>query len=106
MTDEVGRDASMGTFAETAIIVYRLSFVDQGKQTSVFRFNLQQTNGSFNFPFSIFAVNKHKLSFSVNSVFRLSVRMGVCVCVFGGVGVFVCVCIFIFIFVFMILFYF
>jgi hypothetical protein len=26
----------MGTFAETAIVDYRLSFADQGKQTSVF----------------------------------------------------------------------
>jgi hypothetical protein len=54
----------MGTFAETAIVDYRLSFADQGKQTSVFRFaasnkrkyavsvfRLQETNGSV--PFSI-----------------------------------------------------
>jgi hypothetical protein len=32
----------MGTFAETAIIDYRLSFSGQEKQTSVFRFRLQQ----------------------------------------------------------------
>jgi hypothetical protein len=28
----------MGTSAETAIVDYRLSFADQGKKTSVFRF--------------------------------------------------------------------
>jgi hypothetical protein len=39
----------MGTFAETAIIDYRLSFADLGKQTSVFRFCLQQTKGSWPF---------------------------------------------------------
>jgi hypothetical protein len=43
----------MGTLAETANVDYRLSFADQGKQTSVFRFRLQQTNGSFPFPFSV-----------------------------------------------------
>jgi hypothetical protein len=42
----------MGTFAEKAIVDYRLSFGDQGKQTSVFRFHLQQTNRSLPFPFS------------------------------------------------------
>jgi hypothetical protein len=31
----------MSTFAETATVDYRLSFADQGKQTSVFR--IQQT---------------------------------------------------------------
>ncbi len=34
----------MGTFAETAIIDYRLSFANLGKQTYVFRLHLQQTN--------------------------------------------------------------
>jgi hypothetical protein len=34
----------MGAFAETAIIDYRFSFADQGKQTSIFYFRLQQTN--------------------------------------------------------------
>jgi hypothetical protein len=43
----------MGTFAETAIVDYRLLFADQGKQTFVFRFHLQQTKGSLPFPFSI-----------------------------------------------------
>jgi hypothetical protein len=27
----------MGTFAETAMVDYRLSFADQGQQTSIFR---------------------------------------------------------------------
>jgi hypothetical protein len=42
----------MGTFAESAIVDYCLSFAEQGKVTSVFRFRLQDTNGSFPFPFS------------------------------------------------------
>jgi hypothetical protein len=49
----------MGMFAETAIIDYRLSFASQGKQTSVFRFGLQQTD--FCFPFW-FAANKQKFA--------------------------------------------
>jgi hypothetical protein len=40
-------------FAETAIADYRLSSADQGEQTSVFHFRLQQTNGSLPFQFSI-----------------------------------------------------
>jgi hypothetical protein len=40
----------MGTFAGTAIVDYRLSFADQGKQTSVSEL---QTNGSLPFPFSV-----------------------------------------------------
>jgi hypothetical protein len=32
----------MGNFAETAIVDYRLSFADQGKKTSIYRFRLQQ----------------------------------------------------------------
>jgi hypothetical protein len=43
----------MDTLAETAIVNYRLSFADQGKQTSVFRFRLQRTNGNLPFPFSV-----------------------------------------------------
>jgi hypothetical protein len=43
----------MGTFAETAIVKYRLLFADQEKQTSVFRFSLQQTNRSLPFLFSV-----------------------------------------------------
>jgi hypothetical protein len=43
----------MDTFAETAIVDYRLSFADQGKQTSVFLFYLQQTNGSLPFLLSV-----------------------------------------------------
>jgi hypothetical protein len=55
----------MDTFAETAIIDYRLLFADQGKQTSVFRlkkkktevcrFRLQQTKGSCHFPLILFS---------------------------------------------------
>jgi hypothetical protein len=52
----------MGTFAETAIVNYHLSFADQGNQTSVFRFRLQQTNESFPFPFS---VNSKKMKVAV-----------------------------------------
>jgi hypothetical protein len=40
-------------FAETAIIDNQLSFADQGKQTSLFLFYLQQTNGSLPVLFSI-----------------------------------------------------
>jgi hypothetical protein len=58
----------MGMFAETAIVDYHLSFADQGKQTSVFCFLLQQTDGSLHFCFP-FAENKSKLPFSVSSVF-------------------------------------
>jgi hypothetical protein len=43
----------MGTFAETAIVNYHLSFAYQGKQTPVLLFRLQQTNESFPVPFSI-----------------------------------------------------
>jgi hypothetical protein len=43
----------VGTFAETAIADYHLSFAHQGKQMSVFHFRLQQKNGSLPFPFSV-----------------------------------------------------
>jgi hypothetical protein len=55
----------VGTFAETAIVDYRLSFAVPGKQTCVFRFRLKRTNGSLPFLFP-FAVNKWKLSFSIS----------------------------------------
>jgi hypothetical protein len=42
----------MGMFDETAIVDHTLSFEDQGKQTSLFNFGLQQTNGGL--PISIF----------------------------------------------------
>jgi hypothetical protein len=45
----------MGTFAETAIVDYRLSFADQGKQKSVFR--LQQKR---KFAVSDFHLQKRK----------------------------------------------
>jgi hypothetical protein len=46
----------MGTFAETAIVDYSLSFADQRKQTSVFNFRLQQTEGNLRFPYVPFSV--------------------------------------------------
>jgi hypothetical protein len=59
---------SMGTFAETAIVDYCLSFVNQGKQTSVFHYfcSKQMEDCRFRFPF---ADNKWKLPFSISSVF-------------------------------------
>jgi hypothetical protein len=45
--------AYMGTFAERAIVDYRLLFAGIGKQTSVFRFRLKHTNGSMPFLFSV-----------------------------------------------------
>jgi hypothetical protein len=42
----------MGTFADTANVDYLLSFADEGKQTSLFRFGVQQTIKSLPFPFS------------------------------------------------------
>jgi hypothetical protein len=55
----------MDTCAETAIVDYCSLFDDQGKQTSVFHFRLQQTNGSLPFPFPGFAANKRQLPFSL-----------------------------------------
>jgi hypothetical protein len=46
----------MGTFAETAVVDYRLSFADQGKRTSVFRYCLQQTNGGCHFTIVQFSI--------------------------------------------------
>jgi hypothetical protein len=43
----------MSMFAETAIVGYNLSFPEQGKQTIVFCFHLQQINGSLPFLFSV-----------------------------------------------------
>ncbi len=43
----------MGTFAETAIVDYVLSFTNQEEQMSIFRFRLQQTNGSLPFPLCV-----------------------------------------------------
>jgi hypothetical protein len=56
----------VGTFAETAIIDYRLLFADQGKQTSTFR--LQQPNGSLPFPFSICS-KQTEIAISLGSIF-------------------------------------
>jgi hypothetical protein len=45
----------MGTIVETAIVGCCLSFADQGKQTSVFRFHLQQAIRSLPFLFSVYS---------------------------------------------------
>jgi hypothetical protein len=74
----------MGTSAETAIVDYHLLIANQGKQTSVFRFHLQQTNGSLPFPFSV--CHFHLVSF-------------LCVC--GGVGACVSVSIYIYIYLYL-----
>jgi hypothetical protein len=37
----------MGTFAETAIVDYRLFFYNQGKQTSIFHFRSQKNKRKF-----------------------------------------------------------
>jgi hypothetical protein len=69
-----------GTFAKTANIVLRLSFADQGKQTSIFHFfpfvanklkfaffvfHLQQTNGRCRFPLVPFSVTRCVLSITL-----------------------------------------
>jgi hypothetical protein len=58
----------MGTFAETAIVDYRSSFANEGKQTSVFYFRLQQQTEVCQCCLPLGA-NKWKLPFSVSSVF-------------------------------------
>jgi hypothetical protein len=57
----------MGTFAETAIVNYHLSFADQGKQTSIFLLQQQTEVCRFCFPFE---AKKWKLLFSISLVFR------------------------------------
>ncbi len=54
---------------------YRLSSADQRKQTSVYRFCLQQTSESLPFPF---AANKWKLPISVSSFVRVYIDGHVC----------------------------
>jgi hypothetical protein len=54
----------MGTFSETAIVDYCLSFADHQKQTYVCHFRLQQTKEVCRFRFP-FAENKRKLPFSI-----------------------------------------
>jgi hypothetical protein len=44
----------MSTFAETAIVDCCLPCADQGKQTFVFSFHLQQTSKCLLFPFSVY----------------------------------------------------
>jgi hypothetical protein len=63
----------MGTFAETPIVDYSLS-TDQGKQTSIFLFRLQQTNRSWPFPFSVFS---QQMESAIFCQFRF-----VCVCIY------------------------
>jgi hypothetical protein len=43
----------MGTLVAIAIADYLLTFADQGKPASAFRFRLHQLNGSLPFPFSV-----------------------------------------------------
>ncbi len=64
------------------------SFAEQGKQTSVFLFCLQQINGSLPLLFSVCS-KQIKMLFSVSSVFRVCVSVCVCFggCVFFGVCV-------------------
>jgi hypothetical protein len=50
-------------FAETAIVVYHLSFADQEKQPSVFRFHLERTNESLRFRFPFVAYKKESCRF-------------------------------------------
>ncbi len=58
--------------AETAIVNYRLSYADHGKQTSIFRFCLKQTNrSSAVFVFCLQQTNR-SWCFSVSSAFRSS----------------------------------
>jgi hypothetical protein len=66
----------MGRFAETAIVGYRLSFADQGKQTSVFHFLLQQTNRSLPFPLSVYI---KQIEIAIFHLFHFS-RVCVCIC--------------------------
>ncbi len=54
--------AYMGTFADTAIVNYSLSFADQRKQTSIWRVRLQRTNRSW--PFAVFRLQQTKGSCS------------------------------------------
>jgi hypothetical protein len=64
----------MGTFGETTIVNYCLSFTDQKKFR--FPFHLQQTNGSLLFlGFFPFAANKRKLLFSVSSSAPLTIML-------------------------------
>ncbi len=51
----------MDAFAETAIVEHRLSFVDQGKQTSVLCFRLLQANGRCRFPLVPFLRLNHDI---------------------------------------------
>jgi hypothetical protein len=72
--------AEMVTFAETAIVNYRLLFADQGKQTSIFRFHVQQTNGSSLFLFSILNQTNKNCRFPLASFsVYIYIEMAACV---------------------------
>jgi hypothetical protein len=58
----------MGMFADASNKDNRLSFADQGNQTSSFR--LQETKKVCWFHL-LFGANKQKLLFSINSVFQI-----------------------------------
>jgi hypothetical protein len=58
----------MGRFAVSAIVEYRLSFTDQGKQTFVYRFRLQQADGSW--PILFYVCSKQK-EVAIFRLFRL-----------------------------------
>jgi hypothetical protein len=78
--------SKMCAFAETAIVDYRLSFADQGKQTSVIHFRLHQTKTEvFRFRFPI-AANKQKLYFSFSSVSRIYVPIYIYAAVSNYIG--------------------
>jgi hypothetical protein len=68
----------MGTFADTANFNYHLSFAGQGKQTSVF--HLQQTNGSFPFPFPELMKNDNFHLFAANGKLYKYIYIYILVC--------------------------
>ncbi len=65
--------AKIGIFAETAIIHYRSSFADQGKQTFVSWFPFAANKRNFIIRF-LFAASKLESPCSVTSVFRLRMK--------------------------------
>jgi hypothetical protein len=72
----------MGTSAETAIVDYHLFFANQGKQTSVLRFHLKQTNGSLPFPFAVCSNQNGNCHFPLVTFFCVCLGVGVCVSVY------------------------
>jgi hypothetical protein len=57
-----------------AIVDYRLLFADQEKQTSVFRFCLQQTNRSLPVPFTV-SRKQMEVAVSVSSIFGIYILL-------------------------------